>query len=393
MPNLRCRPPFWKEGNPLKFLHLADLHLGKNVCGFSMLEDQRYILSQILQICDGQKPDAVLLAGDIYDRALPPADAVQLLDWFLTELHRRNLPVFLISGNHDSAERLEFGAALMEQSNIYISHPLADTNRAYTRNDEFGPVHIWLLPFLRPGDVRAAFGEDAADVHSYEEAVQFVLDRFPLNPSERNVLVAHQFVLGSERSDSEDASIGTIDAIPGNLFRDFDYVALGHIHKPQNMGRGIRYPGTPLKYAFSEIHQQKSATLVTLGPKGSLDLNTVPLRPFREMKEVRGTYEEVTDLDGKDEDYVRIVLTEEQDIPNAVNKLRLHYPHLMELDYDNTRTRSREQIDSAKKIEDKTPQELFAELFEAQNGRPMSEEQENLLQDVIKSVWKEGASE
>ena len=312
----------------MKFLHLADLHLGKNVCGFSMLEDQWYILSQILQICDGQKPDAVLLAGDIYDRALPPADAVQLLDWFLTELHRRNLPVFLISGNHDSAERLEFGAALMEQSNIYISHPLADTNRAYTRNDEFGPVHIWLLPFLRPGDVRAAFGEDAADVHSYEEAVQFVLDRFPLNPSERNVLVAHQFVLGSERSDSEDASIGTVDAIPGNLFRDFDYVALGHIHKPQNMGRGIRYPGTPLKYAFSEIHQQKSATLVTLGPKGSLDLNTVPLRPLREMKEVRGTYEEVTDLDGTDEDYVRIVLTEEQDIPNAVNKLRLHYPHL-----------------------------------------------------------------
>ncbi len=363
----------------MKFIHLSDLHIGKRVHDFSMLEDQRFILRAILAVVDDEHPDAILIAGDVYDKSVPSAEAVEMLDEFLVQLSTRGIPTFLISGNHDSPERLSFGGRLMEGSGVYISPVYNGRVEPHILTDAQGEVAVYLLPFIKPAHVRAAF-PDAA-VETCTDALRVAVEHMAPDPSRRNVLVAHQFVTGAVRSESEEISVGGADNVDASVFAGFDYVALGHIHGPQNIGgERIRYCGTPLKYSASEVGHEKSVTVAELGACGDLSVRTVPLVPLRDMMAIQGTYDELTlrafyEHLNHDTDYVHITLTDEEDIPDAVGKLRVIYPHLMTLKYENTRTRTAAEITGAEHIEDKSPLALFAELYESQNGAPMSEEQ------------------
>ena len=376
----------------MKLLHLSDLHLGKRVNEFSMLEDQEYILEEILRVLDGEQPDAVLIAGDVYDKPVPPAEAVQLFDKFLTKLAAKNTQTFLISGNHDSSERLAFGARLMEGSGIHISPVYGGEVKPVELADEFGPVRVYLLPFVKPASVRRFFPE--REIGSYTEAVAAAVDAMDLDPAVRNVLVTHQFVTGASRSESEEISVGGSDNVDVSVFDGFDYVALGHIHGPQNIGsERVRYCGTPLKYSFSEVKHAKSVAIAELGKKGELTVRTVPLIPKRDLAEIRGTYMELTAkafYEGKNrEDYYHITLTDEEDIRDAVGRLRVIYPNLMKLDYDNLRTRLGGRVEVARQVEKKTPLELFAEFYRKQNNQDMSSEQASLVEGLIESIWEE----
>lgn len=377
----------------MKLIHLSDLHLGKRVNEFSMIEDQKYILNQILGIIDEEQPDGILLAGDLYDRPVPSAEAVQLLDSFLTRLAKRKIPVYAISGNHDSAERIAFGSHIMSSSGICMS-PVYDGKTAkYCLMDSYGEVWIHLLPFIRPAVVRHVFAgeEGAEEIRTYQEAVQAAVEHMDLDTEKRNVLVAHQFVVGAMSCDSEEITVGGIDQIEGAVFRDFDYVALGHIHSPQNVGNDrIRYCGTPLKYSFSEAGQQKSVTVVELGEKGTLEVREIQLKPFRDMRKLKGTYMAITSLsnyqDTNTEDYVQITLTDEEDIVDGMQKLRTIYPNLMRLEYDNCRTRENQKVTGTKTVEKKSELEYFEEFFELQNNQPMNEEQRKFSEELIRKL-------
>ncbi len=376
----------------MKLIHLSDLHLGKRVNEFSMLEDQQYILEEILRIIDSEKPDGVLIAGDVYDKTVPSAEAVTLLDEFLVQLSKRDTQTFLISGNHDSAERLAFGGRLMEQSGVHIARVYNGLLAPLTLRDEYGPVDLYLLPFLRPVQVRRFFPE--SEIATYTEAMAAVLGAADIDKTHRNVLVTHQFVTGAQTCDSEELSVGGTDNVDVSVFDDFDYVALGHIHGPQKIGREtVRYCGTPLKYSFSEVGHKKSVTVVELAEKGSVAIRTVPLVPKRDMSELRGAYNELMlreNYEGKPfrNDYLRITLTDEEDIPNAVNNLRTVYPYIMRLDYDNRRTRTESHVDGAEQVERKRPLTLFEEFYESQNGQPMSEEQRSFAKQLMERIWE-----
>ncbi len=377
----------------MKLIHLSDLHLGKRVNEFSMIEDQKYILNQILGIIDEEQPDGILLAGDLYDRPVPSAEAVQLLDSFLTRLAKRKITVYAISGNHDSAERIAFGSHIMSSSGICMS-PVYDGKTAkYCLMDNYGEVWIHLLPFIRPAVVRHVFAgeEGAEEIRTYQEAVQAAVEHMDLDTEKRNVLVAHQFVVGAMSCDSEEITVGGIDQIEGAVFRDFDYVALGHIHSPQNVGNDrIRYCGTPLKYSFSEAGQQKSVTVVELGEKGTLEVREIQLKPLRDMRKLKGTYMAITSLsnyqDTNTEDYVQITLTDEEDIVDGMQKLRTIYPNLMRLEYDNCRTRENQKVTGTETVEKKSELEYFEEFFELQNNQPMNEEQRKFSEELIRKL-------
>lgn len=378
----------------MKFIHLSDLHLGKRVNEYSMLEDQEYILKKIMNIIDEEKPDAILIAGDIYDKSVPGAEAVQMFDDFLYRLSERKLQVFAISGNHDSPERLAFGGRLMDRSGVHLSPVYDGTVSCVDMEDAYGKVHIHMLPFLKPSHVRRFYPEEK--IETCTEAIRTALLGVPAEPAERNVLIAHQFVTGAERSESEELSVGGSDNVDASVFQDFDYVALGHIHGPQNAGaEHIRYCGTPLKYSFSEAGHQKSVTVVELREKDSLSVRTVPLQPRHDLREIRGTYMELTAksfYEGTSvDDYLHITLTDEEDIPDAVGRLKVIYPNLMKLDYDNRRTRAHIQTVSAEAVERKTPLELFMEFYEQQNGQPMQKEQQEFSMELIRKIWEEEA--
>lgn len=375
----------------LRFLHLSDLHLGKRVCEFSMLEDQRAVLEQILALLDERPVDGVILAGDLYDKPVPPAEAVRLLDWFLTGLADRKLPVFAISGNHDSADRLAFGARLLAGSHIYFSPVFEGAPAPISLEDEHGVLDVYLLPFLKPATVRHIYPDEP--VESYNDALACVLRHCPLDPQHRSVLVAHQFVAGAAACESEEPSVGGLDCVDAALLEGFDYVALGHLHSPQKVGREtVRYCGTPLKYSFSEASQRKSATFVELGAKGTVTLSTVPLHPLHDLRELRGSYLELTDRRRYEgtatDDYLHITLTDEQDVPDALARLRVIYPNLMRLDYDNHRTRQDQQITAPERAEQRSPLEHFAAFYELQNNQPLSEQQASFCQELIDSIWK-----
>ena len=379
----------------MKFIHLSDLHIGKKVNGFSMLEDQQDILfKKILPIVDEEKPDCIIIAGDVYDKSIPPSEAVGLLDEFLVKLAERNLQVFIISGNHDSAERLAFGNRLIDKIGIHISPVYQKDTAKFTMKDNFGAVNIYMLPFIKPVHVRTAFESD--ENISYTDAVRMAVSQMNVNVSERNILVTHQFVTGAERSDSEDISIGGSDNVDASVFDDFDYVALGHLHRPQNVGTNrIRYSGTPLKYSFSEEKDRKSVTVVEMREKGILAVREIPLLPLHEMVTLRGTFSELTEKKFYEntsyrEDYTHIILTDENDIENALNRLREIYRNIMKLEYDNTRTRHYSQIGdlSQSDVENKSPLDLFAKLYEEQNGMCMTAEQTEFMQELIKEIWE-----
>lgn len=375
----------------MKLIHLSDLHLGKRVNEFSMMEDQKYILEEILKIALEERPEGVIIAGDVYDRPVPPAEAVELFDEFLFRLSEQRLKVFIISGNHDSPERLAFGSRLISGSGVYLAPVYTGRVEPVVLRDEYGPVKIFLLPFLKPVHVKRCFPEE--EIGSYTDALQKAVEELPLCPKERNVLVTHQFVAGAGRCDSEELSLGGSDAVDVSAFDPFDYVALGHLHNPQKAGKEtVRYCGTPLKYSFSEAAHGKSVTVVELGEKGSVSVRTVPLHPLHDMKEIRGSYEALTLRDyyeGKAwrEDYLHITLTDEEDIPDAVRKLQVIYPNLMKLDYDNRRTRTRSELIREAEAEKKTPLELLEEFYEKQNNQAMSETQRAFASELIEKIW------
>ena len=437
----------------MKLLHISDLHIGKRVNEFSMIEDQKYILRQILTIADQQQADGVMIAGDIYDKPVPSAEAVQVFDWFLTELADRGKKVYAVSGNHDSAERIAFGAQLMRGRGVYVSPVYRGETAKYTLTDAYGEMNIYLLPFIKPAVVRHALEgltdtdadfmqeevlSDAAEKEkpskvlpgscyeteksskvssescyetekpskvssescyekekpskvspeSYYDAVKIVIERMNVDTSKRNILIAHQFVTGAGRCDSEEVSVGGLDNVESEVFDAFDYVALGHIHSPQFIKREtLRYCGTPLKYSFSEADQEKSVTVVEFAEKGNIQLSTVPLVPLRDMRRIRGTYLEVTARtfyqEFNTEDYVQVTLTDEEDIPDGLQKLRIIYPNLMRLEYDNSRTNQSHMIERVEDIEQKSEQELFAEFYELQNNQPMNAEQAAFVAQLI----------
>lgn len=379
----------------MKLIHLSDLHLGKRVNGFSMLEDQCYILQEILHIIDREAPDGVLIAGDVYDKSVPPAEAVALLDEFLVELSRRHLQVYLISGNHDSPERLAFGGRLMSQSGVHVAPVYDGRIVSFTQQDQYGSVEIFLLPFLKPAHVRRFFPDDPID--SYTDALRTVLSHAAVPTDKRTVLVTHQFVTGASRCDSEDISVGGSDNVDAAVFAPFDYVALGHIHNPQSAGAPhIRYCGTPLKYSFSEAAHEKSVTVVELRQKEEANIRTVPLKPLRDMAELRGTYESLTfrgfyEGTTYPQDYLHITLTDEEDIPDAVSKLRVIYPNLMQLSYDNARTRAGVLAAPTEQTTQKTPLELTEAFYEGQNGQPMNDAQREFLRGLMERIWEEEA--
>lgn len=376
----------------MKFLHLADLHLGKRVNGFSMLEDQAHILRQILAILDDEQPDGVLIAGDVYDKSVPSVEAVELLDGFLTELCARGVPVLLISGNHDSPERLAFGGRVMDSCGIHISPVYDGALAPVTLHDAFGPVHVWLLPFVKPAHVRRWFPD--ANIESYTDAVAEAVAHMDIDTAARNVLVTHQFVTGGARSGSEELSVGGTDNVDSGIFAPFDYVALGHLHGAQHIGREtIRYAGSPLKYSFSEARQHKSVTVVTLGEKGDVQVCTVALTPLRELREIRGSYDELTARSFYEHttyrsDYLHLILTDEQDVFDAMSRLRTIYPYLMTLDYDNARTRAAGGMSVPAETERRTPPELFEALYQRQNHQPMSEVQRAYIAQLMEQIME-----
>ena len=375
----------------MKLMHLSDLHLGKIVNGFSMLEDQKYILEQIVDMAAQEKPDGILIAGDVYDKRVPAAEAVGVLDGFLTRL-AEICPVFVISGNQDSAERLAFGGRLMTAAGVYVSPVYNGSVRTVELTDEFGPVRVHLLPFLKPVQVRRFFPE--AEIANYTDAVRLALSHIDREDGARHVLVTHQLVTGALPCDSEELSIGGSENVDAVVFEGFDYVALGHLHGPQRAGGDhIRYCGTPLKYSFSEAGHHKSVTFVTIRGRGEVQIDTKPLVPMRDLKEIRGTYQELmarsfyqdTDLPGS---YLHITLTDEEDVPEALGRMRQVNPYIMKLTYDNTRTRS-QQNPLDQRVDARTsPLDLFRRLYQAQNNQPMSEQQDVFLARLIGAIWE-----
>ncbi len=375
----------------MKFMHLSDLHMGKRVNEYSMLEDQRHILRQIVSMTDEEKPEAVLIAGDIYDKNVPGGDAVVLFDWFLTQLSGRKIPVFFISGNHDSAERLSFGRKMLEESEIYISEIYRGNIQKVTKEDAYGKIHFYLIPFLKPAVVKHYMPE--REIPDYQAAMEVVIESLDIDTSQRNVFLVHQFLTGAARSDSEEVSVGGLDDVSADLFDGVDYVALGHIHKPQSVKREtIRYCGTPLKYSFSEAEQEKSVTFVTMKEKGVVEIHTRPLIPLHDMRKLKGTYLELTNpanyKETKTDDYLCITLTDDVDEPNVMGKLLTIYPNIMKLEYDNHRTKAVGIDVSAQVATEQKPLELFADFYEKQNGLSLTEEQSAYLQELIEKVWE-----
>lgn len=387
----------------MRLIHLSDLHIGKRVNEFSMFEDQEYILKEILGIIDDEQPDGVIIAGDVYDKSVPSEEAVKLLDSFLTSLAKRKLQVYIISGNHDSAAKLAFASSLIDLSGIHIS-PVYDSAqiamigdglvRPYKLEDGKGQmVNIYMLPFVKPAMVRAVFPDEADYIKDYTDACRVAVEHMDVDEKVTNILVAHQFVTGAVRSESEE-NVGGLDNVDVSVFDSFDYVALGHIHGPQKVGREtVRYCGTPLKYSLSEANHTKSVTVVDIPENKKIEIRTVPLVPMHELREVKGTFDELMDRRNYEgtavDDYLYVVLTDEDDVPDALGKLRTVYPNVMKLGYDNTRTRVTQTIDDGAVLEGKKPIDLFGELYEKQNNKEMSDEQRSFVQDIIDSIWKE----
>lgn len=379
----------------MRFLHTADLHIGKRVNEFSMLEDQEYILRQILKTADKEQVEAVLIGGDVYDKQVPSAEAVRLFDWFLTQLNSRKLPVFVIGGNHDSVERLSFGAQIMEESGVYLTQSYDGKVVPVRLEDGYGPVNLWMLPFLKPAMVKRFFPEQ--DIVTYQDALETVIGNMELNREERNLLIAHQFVTGAVTGGSEDSVevfVGGVENVDASVFADFDYVALGHIHRAQSAGgEQIRYSGTPLKYSFSEIRHEKSVTIAELKEKGSLTVHQEPLKPLHDMREIRGSYEELVlreNYQGTDlEDYLHVILTDENDIPDVIGRLRSIYPNIMKLDYDNQRTRRNQELMKEEAAVEQSPMELLGQFFSQQNNQEMSPEQTEYARTLMETIRKE----
>lgn len=376
----------------MRLLHCSDLHLGKRVHECSMTEEQRHILKQIASIAVAQQVDGIIIAGDLYDKLVPSIEAVGLLDEFLTSLWEQHLPVYLISGNHDSPERLSFGTQLLEQNDVYLAGVFTGKAQHLSLQDAYGALELYLLPFIKPAVVRSFYPEES--IETYEDAVRVALSHSHIDPQKRNVLVAHQFVTNNgrepERSDSETLSVGALDQVDVSLFDGFDYVALGHIHGPQKIGREtVRYCGSPLKYSFSEWRHKKSVTIVELKEKGIVLLEQVPLVPIHDLREIRGTLSSLLQPEvvaqGDPQDYLRVILTDEIPPYDPLGQLRQVYPNLLRLDFERNEAAAMESITAAQDVEEKTIMELFSDFYEMANDRSMNEAE----RAVMEQIWKE----
>ncbi|MBQ8826757.1 MAG: exonuclease SbcCD subunit D [Oscillospiraceae bacterium] len=371
----------------MKFIHLSDLHIGKRLNNYSLTEEQRYILEEILGIAEREKPDGIIIAGDIYDRTVPSEEAVTVFDDFLVSASELCRAVFIISGNHDSPERLAFGGRLTEKSGVYVSPVFNGKISCVTLADEYGEADIYMLPFIKPAHARQFFPE--ADIKDYTDAVRTVISNTAVHKERRSIMIAHQFVTGAAEGGSEESIVGGLENVDGSVFEAFDYTALGHIHRGQNIGGKIRYCGSPLKYSFSEAKHKKSVTVVELKEKGQVCVSEIPLVPMREVSEIKGTFKEVMDMksDISPETYLHITLTDEDDVPNAFHSLLNVYPNLMKLDYDNMRTRSSGEISSVTENEINDPMLLFERFFEERSGHGMNSEQQSYITACIEELW------
>lgn len=385
----------------MKLLHLSDLHLGRQLHRYPLQEEQTEVLERIRIIVQEEKPDAVLIAGDVYDRSIPPVYATQLLDLFLAALAKLTT-VFVISGNHDSAERLSFLSGPLKESGLHISPVYRGRVTPVTLTDQDGPVDVWLLPFVKAATVRPYFPDET--IETTHDAVACAIRHMAIDPSRRNVLVAHQFVAGGKLSGSEetielataDVSVGGSDMVDAHVFAPFDYVALGHIHRAQNVGSDrIRYCGTPMAYDFSEAGMEKSVTVVELSADRLLTLRTVPLPAPRELVEVRGSFEEIANSEAirrADKDaYTHVILTDDTPVPDVMNRLRQIYPRITHLDWDNARTRQTDDLSIAADTHKHTPMSLFAEFFKRMGGTEMTDEQTRYMESLIRDIWEDRA--
>lgn len=388
----------------MKFLHTSDLHIGLKLCEFPMNEDIKHLLAEITDIAVDESCGAVVIAGDIYDRANPAPESVAIFDEFVTRLVKNGVAVVGISGNHDSAERIAYLSDVLSNSGVYFSPAYDGKIKTVSLNDEYGRVNFILLPFVRPSAVALLRGDFDGDSRSYNDAVRFQLSSSGVDYSERNVAVAHHFVAG-EGELFDDDELGGVGRVFPETFDGIDYTALGHLHMPRGVrtkNGNIWYSGSPLRCSFAELGGEKSVNLVTLGEKGDVKVEQRQLHPIHELREISGTYDELTSLEFrrsvKGDDYFKIVLKDEADIPDAVMKLRIIYPNLMRLSYDNERTRSDRTAGaltaSCVSINDPlTPAKIFAELYELQNNAPPSEEINRLVLEILAEIDREGEGE
>lgn len=377
----------------MKILHTSDLHIGKRANEYALLEEQEFVLKQIIDIAQSEKPDAIILAGDIYDKSIPSAEAVSLFDDFLVNLAKLGKDIFIISGNHDSAERIAFASRIMEASKIHLSPVFNGKIVPIILNDGETELAVYMLPFIKPAIVQH-FADEGTEIKTYDEAMRYVISQMGIDKTRRNVLVTHQFITNAERTESEDVMVGGLDNIDASAFDSFDYVALGHLHRPQSCGKEtIRYSGSPLKYSFSEVNDKKSVTIIEIKGNDSPSITPKPLTPLHEWFDLRGTYDELTaktfyDGKGYQEAFVRITLTDEDDIPDGMRKLKSIYHRLMELRYDNKRTRAgMTSIGKPMDVEALQPDKLFGDLFEKQNGQALSEEQKRYMNETIETIF------
>lgn len=377
----------------MKLVHLADLHLGKKVNEFSMIDDQEYILKEIINIIDDEKTDGVLVAGDVFDRPIPSEEAIKLWDDFLNAMAKRNIQVFAISGNHDSAVRFAEHTSLMDSTGIHLSPEYNGKTNKYQIEKQGVKVNIYLLPFIKPIHVRHYFPDE--DINNYTDACRVAIENMQVNKEELNILIAHQFVTGATRCDSEEISVGGLDNVDVTVFEDFDYVALGHIHGKQTIKREtIRYTGTPLKYSFSEKNHVKSVTVIEIDSKKDISVREVNLTPRRDMAEIRGKCSDlmqgISNENVDANDYLQVILTDENDVPNAMSDLRRVYPNIMKLSYDNTRTREDRSLELNRDVEKKSPIDLFKEFYENQNNQSLTDEQREFMEELIEEIWEGG---
>lgn len=374
----------------MKFLHLGDLHIGKSIGEFDLIEDQKYILDQILDIAGKNDIKYILIAGDVYDKSVPSEAAVRLFDYFICRLAKERIKTFIITGNHDSDERMHFGSSLFEARDIYICAKYNGELFRKEVEDEEGKVNIYLMPFIKASQVRHFFPDEK--IENYDDAVRVVLDRSRIDPKERNILVAHQFVAGRsadpQLGGSESVStqtVGLVEKIGADCFKDFDYVALGHIHSAQSVGREeIRYAGSPLKYSLSEASNQKFATIVNLGKKGETDIRLEPLHPMRDLRHIKGRMRQLLKEENivAPEDFIYVTLTDEDFIDNVMSIFQQHYPNTIRIEYDNSHTKEIRQTDMAQIAVNKTFGEMISDFYQLVYGCEISEEELALMNKI-----------
>ncbi len=384
----------------MKILHLADLHIGKIVHEQSMLEDQKYMLGQIIEKIREEEVELVLISGDVYDRSVPPSDAVTVLNQFLKTLIKDlNVKVCLIAGNHDSKERLNFGSEIFADEGLYISSIYNGKIDKVKFEDEYGNLNVYMLPYIKPVEVKQYFDEKV-DISSYNNAVKEIIAKEDIVEKERNIIVSHQFVTAGniepEKSESETLYLGGTENVDVSCYEKFDYVALGHIHGPQKIGRDTaRYAGTILKYSFSEVNQNKALTILDFKEKGNLNIDFLHLKPLRDMRVIKGPIEELIKEENYSktnrEDYIKAIITNEEQVYDAIGQIKKIYPNTLKLDVENSKMSKNTniKISDVDNIKKKDEVELFNEFYKYQNNQELNEIQLKIMQEVVKEVKKQ----